>query len=502
MSTGVTFNIDEAIIGMDIVANAIGGSLGPKGRNVFIEDGITPKVTNDGTTIGNAIDLHNKNQKLGAGVVRNASAQTADDAGDGTSTTAVVLQSTVHEARKRPENPMEIRASLLLESQRIVIELKKQAKKIKIKDIEKVALISSEDKVLARTISEIINQLGKDVEIKVQDSYDGEITYEITDGYKADIGYISSEFVTDIKKGKTLLENALVFVSESKIANISDIKPLYDQLNTVGNPPIVIVCEDIDPSIHGILATNKRIGTYSSMVIIKASGFLLKDIEAYTNATRVSSQTGVTFQSLDIKKHLGKVKKIEVESNKSVFLTDKKVNPTYLTNLQTEANQEHNSYVKDKIEKRIAKLKGKVALLKIGTQDFNREYLKDKADDAIKACKVALEEGVVEGGGMALWRIAQKMKDKTVGQKILKKALTAPLRKICENAGKDYTEIICGLSGDNGYDFKNDKYVNLKECGIIDPTKVERCAVENAISNAANFITSFVTITQYEEPKN
>lgn len=502
--------------GIDTTCDAVGGTLGPKGRNVYVDDANQPKWTNDGATIATNVVLKEPLENAGAKLVKNACGQTNDDAGDGTTTTAVLLQALVHESLKRPENPMEIRESLLEAGKKVVKEIKKRSKKIDKKDIRQVALISAENKELANAISEIINKIGEDAVITVEDAYDGLISYDIIEGYEAGVGFMSPDFAN--KKAQCVMTDVPVFVSDKKISSVGDIKPLWDKFQKKGISNCVVVCEDIENAVLGVYVVSKRAGVFNALVI-RATGDLLKDIEAAVGATRVSDTTGLTFQMVD-ESHLGWVKKVISDSNKTLFIPkDSSRSLSYADSLQKIADIEPNMYIKKRLEKRISQLRGGVAVLKIGASDFEREYLKDKADDAIKASKSALAEGIVEGGGMTLWRIAQDMKPKTIGEEIVKKALVAPFKKIIENAGKDYAEIVTkmqstfyktssvgpstGSAGvvSCGYDAKFDEFIPLIPNGIIDPARVTRCAIENSIANTAQFITGFCSITDKPEEK-
>ena len=502
----VNFNPREKMLrGLDINCDAVIGTLGPKGRNVWVDDVMAPKFTNDGATISRSIELKDPLENSGNKIAKNCTGQTLDDAGDGTTTTACLLKAIVHASCERPENPMMVRESLLKAVPKVVAEIKKASIKIKKEDIKEVALVSADDELLATQISEIINKLGEDATVTIEDSYEGKTRYEIIDGYEAGVGFMSPAFVTEKGKAKCIMNNVPVFLSEKKISSISDIAPLFDYFKKVGASSAVIVCEDIEPAVLGLLVVNKQMGTFNS-VVIKAVGDLLKDIEAVVGGTRVSDETGVTFQMMsEAGSYLGRVKRVMSDANSTLFI------PTSVDSaiqrakfLEEFAETEPNQYIKERLVKRISQLRGKIAVLRIAGQDFEREYLKDKADDAIKASKVALQEGVVEGGGMCLWRIAQEMKPKNVGEEILRKALIAPLKQNIENAGKDYAEIAGFMASDMarcGYDTRNNRYVDMVKNGIIDPAKVERCAVENAVANAAQFITAHCSICEFIETK-
>lgn len=503
MNREVTFEKDaqnKIVEGINITCNAVGGTIGPKGRNVYVDDVNQPKWTNDGATIATNVVFKDPLRNAGAKLVKNCCGQTNDDAGDGTTTTAVLLQALVNESLKRPENPMEIRESLLEASKKIVKEIKKRSTKIDKKDIKKVALISAENDPLATAISEIINTIGEEAVITVEDSYDGEISYDIIEGYEAGVGFMSPAFINQTKRAQCVMTDVPVFVSDKKISSVGDIKPLWDKFQKKGISNCVIVCDDIENAVLGVYVASKNAGLFNALVI-RATGDLLKDIEAAVGATRVSETTGLSFQMVD-ESHLGWCKKVVCDANKTLFIPkDASKALNYAQNLEKLSKDEPNMYIKQRLDKRISQLRGGVAILRIGASDFEREYLKDKADDAIKASKSALQEGIVEGGGMTLWRIAQDMSPKTVGEEIMKKALTAPLRKIIENAGKDYSEVVGRFDGECGYDAKYDEFIPLIANGIIDPAKVERAAIENATANTAQFITGFCAITEAIEEK-
>jgi len=486
----------KIIKGLDMVADAVGSTLGPKGRNayVFNSDPIQTKTTNDGVTIANNIVLKDLQEDAGAFIIRNVSAQTLDDCGDGTTTTTILTQAIIHECLNRPENAMDIRESLKEAGKKVLNMLKKRSAPIKKEDIEKVALISSEDKHLAHLITEIVNKLGDKAVINVEDSKTLETNYEIVEGYNADVGFMSPHFINDKKSSRAIYENVPVLCTEKKISNIQDIAPIFDQFSKEKISQCVIVCEDIDDSMLGMLVMNKNMGVFNSLVI-KATGLLLNDIAGSVGAKIISDSTGITFQNFALES-LGRAKKIICDANKTILIGDGVSAKEYADKLEAQADTEPNQFTQKTMYKRVAKLRGGIAVLKIGAStDAERGYLKDKADDAVKATLSALEEGIVEGGGMALWRIAQELKGYSIGEQILRVALTQPLRKIIENAGKDYTDIIVKLPKDMGYNAKEDKYEFLITEGIIDPAKVERCALQNSISASSQLITVQTLIT-------
>ena len=487
--------------GFDKLARAIGNTLGPKGRNVFLDSSIQPRITNDGSTIANSITLSDKYENTGAWWVKNSSSQTNADAGDGTTTTAVLLHDIVHEALKRPENPMIIKESLQLACKKIIKKINKLAIPITLKDIKKIALISSESEEIAELVSSTINKIGIKSPIIVEESRTFETSVEIQEGYEAEVGMASPEFVTESNGVLAIYDDVHVMCAQKRMANVSDIMPLSKQLLDGKIFKLVIICEEMTSDMMGIM-TKTFHESPLKVLVINAKGTLLEDMASTVGASIISDSTGINFENLDIKKHLGKADKVICSQKKTLLLAKTKEGKEASNRLKAQAAMTRNMFERDILMKRAAKLSGGIAVLKIGAvTDSEKGYKKDKTDDTVAAVRAALEEGVVEGGGMALWRIAQEIKPKTVGEQILKKSLTAPLRKICENAAVDYAEIVMNLPKGMGYDAKNNKYVNMLEAGIIDPKKVERVSLENAVSNAAMLITTHCIVCDEFEPE-
>lgn len=494
--------MEKMLKGLDTAADAVSGTIGPKGLNVYFDTDMGPEITNDGATVASRVLLSDPHEDAGAYIIRNATGQTNDDAGDGTTTTAVLTQAIIHECLARPENASFIKESLNKAGKKMLKNLAKLSKPVKPEDVERVAYISAESREIAKMLADIIKKLGNKAVISVEDSKTFVTDYEIVDGYEANVGFMSPHFINERKSGKAVYTDIPVLVTEKKIQNIADISPLFEKFKEGGITQCVIACDDIEDSMLGVFVGNKNMGSFNSLVI-RATGDTLKDIEGVTGAKRVSDATGVSFKSLGLE-HLGRAKKIISDANKTIILGNGAVSKKYASLLEFGLENEKNMYLKEALTQRIARLRGGVATLRIAAPtDPERIYLRRKAEDAVKATLAALEEGVVEGGGMTLWRLATALKPKTVGEEILKKALTAPLRKIIANSGKDYSEIIAPLAIDNklGYDAKNDKTVDMHKEGILDPSKVTRCALENAISIASTFITTFCVIVE-EKPKD
>lgn len=510
-------SMDAMLEGFDKAANALAGTIGPKGRNVFIK-GTIPRITNDGAKISHEIIFRDELKDSGAYIIRNVSAQQNDDVGDGTTTVAVLTKAILHEVLRRPESPMTIGPSLKEAGEKVLKSLAKRAKKLDKKDIYKVALISAEHPELAKLITEIVGKLGDKAVINVEDSKTFATDYEIRDGFEVHVGFMSPRFITEKKSARAIYQDIPVLCTEKKISSIADIAPIFDMfafetkdgkiVKDLADKPVpsknpitscVIVCDDIDDSMLGIFVRSFEMKTFNALVI-RANSMLLDDIAGYTGSTIISNSTGVSFQNFK-REHLGFCKKIISDANKTLFIGDGKRHLEYADALAVKAEGEPNMYTQKNIQTRVAKLRGGIAVLRIGAStDTEREPLKDKAEDAVKATQAALAEGIVEGGGITLYRLASELTPKTVGEEILKKALTAPLKQIVENCDKDYAEIIKNMPDGLGYDAKEDRYVPMLSHGIIDPVKVTRCALENSVSAISKFMTVFLTITDDKDP--
>lgn len=504
MSKQIDFNptaLEKMRNGINIVAEAVGKTIGPRGTNVFIDDPVQPKFTNDGDSIARVIDLPDKLENAGAWVARNASAQTNEDAGDGTTTTVVLLKAIIDECLERPENKVQVMQSLMEAKTKVLKELKKQAKPITQKEVINVARISAENESLAQLITEVVSKVGSKAVITVEDRQDGfESDYKLVQGYEAHVGFMSPYFRNDPVKARAVHQDIPVMCVAKKLGTIGDLK-MFEQFEKEKINSLVIVAEEIDPQILGIfVATN--MSRKMSLLVIKAQGPLLEDIAMSVGASIIGDETGITFENFDAKEHLGMAKKVICEERKTVFMSGAPSAEKHAKRLIALAESNPNQFEAKKLRERAAKLKGGIAVIRIGAHtDTERNYLRDKADDTVHSVQSALEEGVVAGGGIALYRIGDGLKGKSIGEEILSRALTAPLRKIVENAGKEYASIIRDLPADKGYDAKQDKYSDFFKEGILDPVKVERCALENSISTAAHFITTHCAITEYAETK-
>lgn len=506
MHKTVSFDQEKFKKGFKTATRAVVSTIGPRGKNVFLADTTLPRFTNDGASIADKVHLKDPEEDAGAWVVRSMTAKTADEVGDNTTTTAAIADSLFDEIEKASDAKVAIKESLLETLPEIREAIKKVSKKTTIKEVRHIALVSSENEHMADLITEIFEKKGVEAHVLVEDSDTASSSIEMKDGYEAKVGFISPWLVTNIQKQTAEYKDVPVLCSHKKIDAITQLLPLYEKLSEKGLKKLVIVCEDVDIAALGAIVDNKRRGTFSTLVI-RATGDLLSDIAAVVGATPISEGTGTDFSDDDIVKKLGIAQSVVSTfgtpplSGITTFIGRGAKGKEHAKLLDAQADNAKNTFEQNSIRKRAAKLRSGVAVLRIGAlSEQERGYLRDKADDAIKAVKSALEEGYVEGGGMTLYRIAQEMDEKTLGQRLLKTALQAPLRKIIENCGKDYATIIKDIK-DKGYDAKEGTFKDLIKAGIIDPAKGARVAVESATSSIAEMIIVETLIVDYQDEK-
>lgn len=500
MAKQISTDLTKVLKGLNITANTVKATLGPKGKNVGLSDpsGAAHEITNDGVFIANQISFEDREEDFGAYMVRNACDNTNDNAGDGTTGTAALLQAVVAECLKRPENPMEVRASLFEARDEVVKLIKKSSKAVKTDaQIKQVATISAESEEYGSMITEVIKKVGKTGTITVEDSRTFFTDYEVVEGYEAYVGFMSQYFITNKDKASAEYDKVHVAVFQHKISTIADIKYLGEMLQQNNINRLVIVCNDIEtPMLNNFVANYLTPQGLKNVVIRAANADLLKDIAAAVGATVIGGEAGIEFDKITVD-HLGVADRVVVTEKKSLFFKkNSKTAQQQSARLKVLGENTQNEYEKLKYFERAAKLRGEIAVIRVGAKtDLEKRYLKKKLEDAVNATQSAIEEGVVEGGGMSLYRIGLELPSKTIGQQILKKALKASLQTIVENAGQDYAEIIANLPPGKGYDAKTDRYADLIKEGIIDPTKVARCQVENATGTAGTLITMSAIVT-------
>lgn len=501
----VSFDKTKFHAGMKRAARAVGATAGPMGKNVFIGDPTLPRFTNDGASIANKIILKDPEEDAGAWVIRSATARTADEAGDGTTTTAIIAEALFDAIQGRSEQMVDIRNSLYDALPEIKDAIAAVSKKTTVKDIRNIAEVSAEQVELAGLITDIFEKKGVEAQITVQDSGNATCSIEMREGYEAKVGMMSPWLVTNFTKQTAEYKDVPVLVSHKKIDAITQLLSLYEKLSEKKISKLVIVTDDMDIAALGAIVDNKRRGTFSTLVV-RATGDLLDDIASVVGATPISDMTGTDFADQDILKKLGQAQSVvstvgSATTQGHTTFVGKGKSKERAAYLEAQAANLTNSFERSATLKRAGKLRSGVAVLNIGAySEQELGYLRDKADDAIKAVRSALEEGYVEGGGMCLYRIADSLPDTTVGRVLLKTALQAPFKRIIENAGKDYATVMKGL-GTKGYDAKEGTYKDLVKAGIIDPAKVERVAVESAVSAIAETIVTNALIVDHHEEK-
>jgi len=488
--------------GIDVACDAVKATIGPKGRNAFIDNEALPKITNDGVSIALAIALEDRLENMGAWLVKNTSSQTNDDAGDGTSTTAVLLQAIINEALKRPENPMDIKRSLSEAGEKVTKAIKDMAKPVKDSQIESVATISSESKEIGKLLSDIIEKVGHDVPITIEDNKFPETEYEIAEGLETKVGYAHNAFITNQAEGTAELTDTLVFATDRRISSIPDLQTLLELCQKEKITSLVFLVSDMENPVLGTFVLNKVNSIFNSL-IIKVRGNELEDMAAACGATLISEASGIKFKDITLE-HLGRVKRIVATEKKTTIIADDSpVRQKAIGILKAAEANTKNIYEAKHLNKRMSALQGGIAVIRVGAHtDSEREYLKFKIEDAVNATKSALEEGLVEGGGMCLYRIANQFKGNSIGESILRNALKEPLKAIIENAGEDYATTVKRMPSKKGYNADNGKMVDMMKEGIVDPAKVTRCAFQNALSSASTFITTDVAITDLIKPEH
>ncbi len=514
--------------GLEKAAGAVKVTLGPRGRNVVLEKSYGgPRITNDGVSIAKEISFKDKFENMGAEMVKEVATKSNDVAGDGTTTTTVLLEAMVREGMKtltKGANAMAIRAGMEQARDAAVKELKAMAKPVEGRtDIEQVATISAESDELGRIIAETVEKVGKNGVVTVEESQGMELSSEVVEGLQIDNGYVSAYMVTNPERMEAEMRDAFVLVTDRKITTVQEILPLLEKVMQAGKKELVIVADDVEGEALTTFVVNKLRGTFS-VLAVKAPGFgdrkkeMLADIAVVVGAEVVSSDLGMTFENVELSV-LGKAGRVVAAKDSTVFVSGKGKKADIearVAQLEALASQTTSKFDKEKLEERIAKLTGGVAVIRVGAAtETEMKYLKDKIDDAVKATKASIEEGIVPGGGTALAKVARSIrvedwefdsKDEEAGFAIVGRALEAPLRQILQNAGKDdgsaIVERVQSGRGFGGYDaLAGVEVEDMAEAGIIDPVKVTRSAVEHAVSAAAIFLTTEAAVAEIPEPK-
>ena len=518
----------QAILrGVNQLATAVRVTLGPKGRNVVLEKKFgSPVVTKDGVTVAKEIELEDPIENLGAKMVREVASKTSDVAGDGTTTATVLAQSIFREGLKSlaaGSNPMEIKRGIDRAVEAIVAEIQKISKPVKGKMIGQVGTISANgDETIGGIIAEAMEKVGKDGVIQVEEARTLETSLDIVEGMQFDRGYLSPYFVTDPERMEVVLEDALVLVHEKKISNMKDLLPVLEKVAQSGKP-LVIVAEDIEGEALATLVVNKLRGTLRA-VAVKAPGFgdrrkaMMEDIAILTGGKAIFEDLGIKLENLQMQ-DLGKAKKIIVTKEDTTIVegAGKKSDiEGRIKQIRNQIEETTSDYDREKLQERLAKLVGGVALIKVGAAtETEMKEKKARVEDAMHATKAAAEEGIVPGGGVALLRAGATLKklqkseglsdDERIGVGIVARAIEEPMRWIAQNAGEEGSIVVNKvkeLEGEQGFNAAKGKYENLVNAGVIDPTKVVRYALQNAASIAGLMLTTEALVSELPEKED
>ncbi|KVO44130.1 molecular chaperone GroEL [Burkholderia ubonensis] len=509
--------------GVNVLADAVKVTLGPKGRNVLIERSFgAPTITKDGVSVAKEIELKDRFENMGAQIVKQVASKTADVAGDGTTTATVLAQAIVQEGMKHVAagmNPMDLKRGIDKAVAAVLDELRKLSKPISTnREIAQVGSISANsDETIGKIIADAMEKVGKEGVITVEDGKSLENELDVVEGMQFDRGYVSPYFINDPEKQAAYLDDALILLHDKKISNIRDLLPVLEATSKAGKP-LLIIAEDVDGEALATLVVNAMRGILK-VAAVKAPGFgdrrkaMLEDIAILTGATVISEETGKQLQKATLE-DLGRAKRVEVRNDDTIIIDgagDEKRIEARVKSIRTQIEEATSDYDREKLQERVAKLAGGVAVIKVGAAtEIEMKEKKDRVDDALHATRAAVEEGIVPGGGVALLRARSAVTslkgangDQDAGVHIVLRALEAPLRVIASNAGDEPSVVIAKvLEGkDNfGYNAATGEYGDLVEAGVVDPTKVTRTALQNAASIAGLILTTDATVA--EAPKD
>jgi len=504
--------------GVNVLADAVKVTLGPKGRNVLIERSFgAPTITKDGVSVAKEIELKDRFENMGAQVVKQVASKTADVAGDGTTTATVLAQAIVQEGMKHVAagmNPMDLKRGIDKAVAAVLDELRKLSKPISTnREIAQVGSISANsDEAIGKIIAEAMEKVGKEGVVTVEDGKSLENELDVVEGMQFDRGYVSPYFINDPDKQAAFLDDALILLHDKKISNIRDLLPVLEATSKAGKP-LLIVAEDIDGEALATLVVNAMRGILK-VAAVKAPGFgdrrkaILEDIAILTGATVISEETGKQLQKATLE-DLGRAKRVEVRKDDTIIIDgagDQGRIEARVKSIRTQIEQATSDYDREKLQERVAKLAGGVAVIKVGAAtEVEMKEKKDRVDDALHATRAAVEEGIVPGGGVALLRARAAVSnlkgangDQNAGIRIVLRALEAPLRVIASNAGDEPSVVIARVlegKGNFGYNAATGEYGDLLEAGVVDPTKVTRTALQNAASIAGLILTTDATVS-------
>ena len=513
--------------GIDAVATAVATTLGPKGRNVALDRKFgSPTITHDGVTVAKEIELEDPFENMGAQLLKEAATKTNDIAGDGTTTSTVLAHAIVTEGLKTlaaGANPMLLKRGIEAAAKAVADEIRKQAITITTKEeIGNVATISAQDRTIGELIAEVMDKVGKDGVITVEESKGLEFETEYVEGMQFDRGYISAYFVSDSEHMESVIDDPYILIYDKKISSAQDIVPILEKMVQVGKRDLVIIAEDIDGEALPTLVLNKLRGMLN-VLAVKAPGFgdrrkaMLGDIATLTGASVISEETGRKLETTSLN-DLGRAEKVVADKDNTTIVGgkgDEKEIKGRIDQIRVEIDKTTSDYDREKLQERLAKLSGGVAIIRVGAAtETELKEKKHRVEDALSATRAAVEEGIVPGGGVALVNAVKSLEDlklddddAQIGVNIVRKALEVPMRKIVENAGKEGSVVIANVRQAQdkasdlniGYDVLRDEYLNMVKGGVIDPAKVTRGALENAASIAAMILTTEALITDVPE---
>ena len=528
MAKEILFNIDardQLKKGIDTLANAVKVTLGPKGRNVIIEKKFgAPHITKDGVTVAKEVELSDAYQNTGAQLVKEVASKTGDDAGDGTTTATVLAQAIVAEGLKNVTagaSPMDIKRGIDKAVAKVVDSIKSQAEKVgdNYDKIEQVASVSANnDPVIGKLIADAMRKVSKDGVITIEEAKGTDTTIGVVEGMQFDRGYLSAYFVTNTEKMECEMEKPYILIYDKKISNLKDFLPILEPAVQTGRP-LLVIAEDVDSEALTTLVVN-RLRSQLKICAVKAPGFgdrrkaMLEDIAVLTGGIVISEEKGLKLEQTTLEM-LGTCDKVTVSKDNTTIVNGagaKENIQERINQIKAEIKNTTSDYDKEKLQERLAKLSGGVAVLYVGAaSEVEMKEKKDRVDDALCATRAAIEEGIVPGGGVAYIRASEALEglkgdneDETTGIEIIKRAIEEPLRQIVANAGKEGAVVVQKVregKGDFGYNARTDVYENLHAAGVVDPAKVARVALENAASIAGMFLTTECVIVEKKEDK-
>ena len=507
--------------GVNKLADAVKVTLGPRGRNVLIDKKFgSPSSTKDGVTVAKEIELADPKENMGAQVVREVASKTSDVAGDGTTTATVLAQAIIREGVKSVTagaNPMDLKRGIEKAVEVVVEEIKKLSKPVAGKDIAQVGTISANnDETIGAIIAQAMEKVGKDGVITVEEAKSMETSLEVVEGMQFDRGYLSPYFVTDPERMECILEDAYILIHEKKLSSMKDLLPILEQVSKMGRP-LMIISEDVEGEALATLVVNKLRGTLQAAAV-KAPGFgdrrkaMLEDIGILTGGKCITEDLGIKLENIRVE-DLGRAKKISIDKENTTIVEGKGKGSEIqgrVKQIRAQIDETTSDYDREKLQERLAKLVGGVAVIKVGAAtETEMKEKKARVEDAMHATKAAVEEGIVPGGGIAylraipaLERLKGEIDDIQTGINIVKRALEEPLRQIAHNAGLEGSVIVNEAKNrkkSEGFDAYQEKWVDMFDAGIIDPTKVARCALQNAASIAALMLTTEALISEVPE---